>query len=83
MLLADRWHTCFFDLPGDQGMLGQAGGRTAGDAAYWLAQAAPAGRDAVQAAAIGRCSIYACAVRRMLPRARIVVDLFHVVQLAG
>ena len=23
VLLADRWHTCFFDLSGDQGLLGQ------------------------------------------------------------
>jgi transposase len=82
VLLADRWHTCFFDLAGDHGMLGQVEGRTADDAAYWLAQAAPAWRDAVQAAAIDMCSIYASAVRRMLPRARLVVDLFHVVQLA-
>jgi len=28
------------------------------------------------------CSIYASAVRRMLPGARIAVDLFHVVHLA-
>ena len=34
VLLADRWHTCFYDLSGTQGMLGQAGGRTADDAAY-------------------------------------------------
>jgi transposase len=40
-LLADRWHTCFFDLSGGQGLLGQVQGRTADDAAYWLAQAAP------------------------------------------
>ena len=38
VLLADRWHTCFFDLSGDQGLLGQVEGRTADDAAYWLAQ---------------------------------------------
>ncbi len=38
-LLADRWHTCFFDLDGQQGMLGQVQGRTADDAAYWLAGA--------------------------------------------
>ena len=43
-LLADRWHTCFFDLSGDQGLLGQVEGRTADDAAYWLAQATPAWR---------------------------------------
>ena len=82
VLLADRWHTCFFDLSGDQGLLGQVEGRTADDAAYWLAQAAPAWRDAIQVVAIDMCSIYASAVRRMLPGAQLVVDLFHVVQLA-
>jgi len=82
VLLADRWHTCFFDLSGDQGLLGQVEGRTADDAAYWLAQASPAWRDHVQVVAIDMCSIYKSAVRRMLPRARVAVDLFHVVQLA-
>ncbi|MGH3305975.1 MAG: ISL3 family transposase [Streptosporangiaceae bacterium] len=80
--LADRWHTCFYDLSGKQGMLGQAEGRTAGDAAYWLAGATPAWRDAVQVVAIDMCSIYLSAVRRMLPGAQVAVDLFHVVQLA-
>ena len=82
LLLADRWHTCFFDLSGGQGLLGQVEGRTADDAAYWLAQAAPAWRDAVRVVAIDMCSIYASAVRRMLPGAQIAVDLFHVVHLA-
>ena len=82
LLLADRWHTCFFDLSGDQGLLGQVEGRTADDAAYWLAQAPAAWRDRIQVVAIDMCSIYASAVRRMLPPAQIVVDLFHVVQLA-
>jgi len=82
VLLADRWHTCFFDLAGDQGLLGQVEGRTADDAAYWLAQASPAWRDHIQIVAIDMCSIYASAVRRMLPHAQIAVDLFHVVQLA-
>ena len=82
LLLADRWHTCFFDLSGDQGLLGQVEGRTADDAAYWLAQAAPAWRDAIRVVAIDMCSIYASAVRRMLPGAQIAVDLFHVVHLA-
>ncbi len=81
-LVADRWHTCFFDLCGDQGLLGQVEGRTADDAAYWLACQPAAWRDAVRVAAIGMCSIYASAVRRMLPDAVLVVDLFHVVQLA-
>ena len=80
--LADRWHTCFYDLSGSQGMLGQAEGRTADDAAYWLAGATPAWRDAVQVVAIDMCTIYLSAVRRMLPCAQVAVDLFHVVQLA-
>jgi transposase len=80
--LADRWHTCFYDLSGRQGMLGQVEGRTADDAAYWLAQAAPAWRHTVQVVAIDMCTIYASAVRRMLPHAVLAVDLFHVVQLA-
>jgi transposase len=82
VLLADRWHTCFFDLSGDQGLLGQVEGRTADDAAYWLAQAPAAWRDAIGVVAIDMCSIYASAVRRALPAAQLVVDLFHVVQLA-
>ena len=80
--LADRWHTCFYDLSGEQGMLGQAEGRTADDAAYWLAGATPAWRDAVQVVAIDMCSIYLSAVRRILPGAAVAVDLFHVVQQA-
>jgi hypothetical protein len=82
-LLADRWHTCFFDLDGNQGLLGQVQGRTADDAAYWLAGATPAWRDEVQVVCIDLCSIYAAAVRRMLPGAVLAVDLFHVVQLAA
>ena len=81
-VLADRWHTCFFDLDGKQGLLGQVQGRTADDTAYWLAGATPAWRDTVRVACIDMCTIYAAAVRRMLPRAVLTVDLFHVVQLA-
>ena len=83
VLLADRWHTCFFDLDGRQWLLGQVQGRTADDAAYWLAGATPAWRDAVRVVCIDMCSIYASAVRRMLPRTVLTVDLFHVVQLAA
>lgn len=80
--LADRWHTCFYDLSGNQGMLGQAEGRTADDAAYWLAGATPAWLDAVQVVAIDMSTICLSAVRRILPQAKVAVDLFHVVQLA-
>ena len=81
-VLADRWHTCFFDLSAGQGLLGQVEGRTADDAAYWLAQATAAWRDQVRVVAIDMCTIYLSAVRRMLPHAQVAVDLFHVVQLA-
>jgi len=82
VLLADRWHTCFHDLPGDQGLPGQVEGRTADDTAYWLAQASPAWRARIEVVAIDMCSIYKSAVRRVLPAAWLVIDLFHVVQLA-
>jgi transposase len=82
VLLADRWHTGFVDICGAQGLLGQVEGRTADDAAYWLAQAGPAWRQHVQVVVIDMCTIYACAARRMLPHAAIAVDPFHVVQLA-
>jgi transposase len=72
----------FSDLDGKQGLLGQVQGRTADDAADWLAGAAPAWRDAIRAVCIDMCSIYASAVRRMLPHATLTVGLFHVVQLA-
>ncbi len=82
VLLADRWHTCFFDLSGDQGLLGQVEGRTADDASYWMWRAGPAWCHHVQVVAIDMCTIYKSALRRMLPGAQVAVDLFHVVQLA-
>jgi transposase len=81
VLLADRWHTGFVDIEGEQGLLGQVEGRTADDAAYWLAQAGPAWRQRVEVVVIDMCTIYASAVRRMLPHATLAVDPFHVVQL--
>lgn len=53
-------------------------GRTADDAAFWLAQQPAAWRDAVQVVAIDMCAVCASAVARMLPQATMVVDLFHV-----
>jgi len=82
VLLADRWHTGFVDISGEQGLLGQIEGRTADDTAFWLYQAGPAWRDQVQIVVIDLCSVYASAVRRMLPGARLALDPFHVVQLA-
>jgi transposase len=74
VLDADRWHTGFVDISGDQGMLGQVEGRTADDASYWLAQAGPAWRQRVRVVVIDMCTIYAAAARRMLPHAVVAVD---------
>lgn len=80
--LADRWHTGFVDIEGEQGLLGQVEGRTADDAAYWLAQAGPVWRQRVDVVVTDMCTIYAAAARRMLPHATHAIDVFHVVQLA-
>ncbi|MGH3914311.1 MAG: ISL3 family transposase [Pseudonocardiaceae bacterium] len=80
--LADRWHTGFVDISGEQGLLGQVEGRTADDTAYWLHQAGAPWRGQVQIVVIDMCTVYASAARRMLPHATLAVDVFHVVQLA-
>ena len=81
--VTDRWHTGFTDLTGRQGLLGQVEGRSAADAGAWLAAQTPTWRDGVQTVAIDMCSAYRAAVREHLPHATLVVDHFHVVQLAN
>jgi hypothetical protein len=81
--VADRWHVGFTDLSGGQGLLGQVEGRTAGSAAAWLAAQPKAWRDGVRFVAIDMCAPFRAAVRRALPHARVVVDCFHLVQLAN
>lgn len=81
--ITDRWHTGFTDLTGDQGLLGQVEGRASGDAGTWLAARTQAWRDGVATVAIDMCSAYRAAVREHLPNATLVVDHFHVVQLAN
>lgn len=81
--VTDRWHTGFVDLTGEQGLLGQVEGRSAGDAGCWLAARTPQWRDSVQVVAIDMCSAYRAAVRKHLPHATLVVDHFPVVQLAN
>jgi transposase len=82
-LVADRWHVGFVDLSGGQGLLGQVEGRSADDVAYWLAGARPAWRGQVRYVAIDMCTVFVSAVRRILPHAVLVVDHFHLVQLAN
>ena len=80
---ADRWHVGFTDIAGGQGMLGQVEGRTGDDVAYWLASQPAAWRDRIRYVTIDMCTIFVSAVRRVLPHARLVVDHFHMVKLAG
>ena len=79
----DRWHVGFCDLSGGQGLLGQVEGRTTATVLDWLYQRPAAWRDAVRYVAIDMCTIFKAAVRQALPQATLVVDHFHVVQLAN
>ena len=79
----DPWDTGFVDLAGDQGLLGQAEGRTAAAVIDWLTARGPEFGDAVQFVAIDPAASYASAIRTALPNATIVVDHFHLVKLAN
>ena len=81
--VSDRWHTGFIDLGGGQGLLGQVEGRSSSDAGTWLSERTQAWREGVQTVAIDMCAAYRAAVRAHLPHATLVVDHFHVVQLAN
>jgi transposase len=79
----DRWHVGFCDLSGGQGLLGQVEGRNAQVVIDWLGQRDQRWRDGVRFVAIDMCTIFKSAVRRVLPNAVLVVDHFHLVQLAN
>ena len=79
----DPWDTGFVDLAGDQGLLGQAEGRSSTTVIDWFAQRTPAFREAVEYVAIDPAASYAAAVRTALPNAMIVVDHFHLDKLAN
>jgi transposase len=78
----DRWHVGMCDLSGGQGLLAQVEGRNAQVVIDWLGQRTQAWRDAVRFVAIDMCTIFKSAVREALPHATLVVDHFHIVQLA-
>lgn len=78
-----RWHTGFVDVTGTQGLLGQVEGRAATDAVAWLTEQPESWRERVRFVAIDMSASYRAAVRQALPAATIVVDHFHVVQLAN
>jgi transposase len=81
-LVADAWHIGFVDAAGGQGLLGQVEGRNAASVATWLNLRPEAWKAQVRYVAIDLCATFRAAVRTALPHAQIVVDCFHIVQLA-
>jgi transposase len=82
---ADRWQSVFVDSAGGHGLLGQVEGRAGVDVLAWLSQREPAWLAAVKYVTIDMSSVYKSAVLKggMLPNAKLVVDLFHVIQPAN
>ncbi|MFD4144569.1 ISL3 family transposase [Streptomyces sp. NPDC058572] len=82
-LVRDRWHTGFVDALGAGGRLGQVEGRAAADVLAWLSTTPLTWRKNIRYVAIDMSATYRAAIRTGLPGAVIVVDHFHVVQLAN
>ncbi|WP_409471406.1 ISL3 family transposase [Streptomyces sp. HC307] len=80
---ADRRHTGFVDAFGVQGLLGQVEGRAPSDVPAWLATTPLPWRRQIRYVAIDMAPGYRAAIRTGLLHATIVVDHFHVVQLAN
>ncbi|MFL6110985.1 MAG: ISL3 family transposase [Catenulispora sp.] len=82
-VLADRWHVGFVDLTGGAGLLGQVEGRTTASVSAWIEAQSDQWRRGVQVVAIDMCTVFKAAAGRSLPNATLVVDRFHVAQLAN
>jgi transposase len=82
-VVAETWHVGFTDLVGGQGLLGQVEGRTAAAVSAWIEAQSPVRRAGVEVVAIDMCTVFKAAVRTSLPHATLVVDRFHVAQLAN
>lgn len=82
---ADRWQTVFVDSAGGHGLLGQAEGRAGADAVAWLAAQDLSWRAGITHVTIDMSTVYKSVVATsgLLPNATLVVDAFHVVQLAN
>jgi transposase len=82
---ADRWQSVFVDSAGGHGLLGQVEGRAGVDVRAWLAEREPAWLAAVRYVTIDMSNVYKSAVLNsgLFPNAKLIVDLFHVVQLAN
>jgi transposase len=79
----ETFETNFVDLAGNQGLLGQASGRTKANVVAWLDDRGQAWKDAVAVVAMDPCATYRAAVAEALPHALIVADHFHLVRLAN
>jgi transposase len=82
-VVADKWHVGFTDLGGSAGLLGQVEGRTAATVSAWIEAQSEDWRAGVQVVAIDMCTVFKAAIRTSLPHATLVVDRFHVAQLAN
>jgi transposase len=83
-ITVDRWHVGFVDLTrGGQGLLGQVEGRTSVAVRDWINQWDDDWRHGIRFVAIDMCPVFKSALRAALPQARLVVDHFHLVQLAN
>jgi transposase len=82
-ITVDRWHVGFVDLASGQGLLAQVEGRTSTVVKDWLEQRDEDWRRGVRFVAIDMCTIFKSAIRDALRQARLVVDHFHLVQLAN
>jgi transposase len=81
--LADRWHTGFTDLTGQQGILGHTEGRAKADVIAWLSRQSADWLAGIQLVATDLCAAFRAAVRIVLPHAALCADPFHVVQAAN
>jgi transposase len=82
-VVADRWHVGFCDLTGGSGLLGQVEGRNAASVSAWINKQTRDWRAGVRVVAIDMCTVFKAAVADSLPHATLVVDRFHVAQLAN
>jgi Transposase len=82
-VVTDRWHVGFCDLTGGAGLLGQVEGRTSASVSAWINAQGEEWRRGLQVVAIDMCTVFKAAVRDSLPHATLVVDRFHVAQLAN
>ena len=83
--LSDPWMTSFVDLDtGRPGwLLGLTPGRSGAAVTTWLGARDQAWRDQIEVVALDPSAPFAAAIRRLLPRAIIVVDHWHLVRPAN